>query len=128
MKAFGNGKGGKAPAKAFKKGGSIPLPTVAKIAMLSNMAGKREAGGPLVRPAKAAPVAMPAQSPAGGPPGGLPGMKKGGKVKWTDASDDKMDKKAGIKEGSKKDMAIDKKRGVPENDMKRGGKVKSKKK
>lgn len=33
----------------------------------------------------------------------------------TDKQDDKMDKKAGIKEGSKKDMALDKKRGVPED-------------
>lgn len=53
--------------------------------------------------------------------------KKGGPVKMTDALDDKLDKKAGIKEGSKKDKALDKKRGVPEDDapaFKRGGKVK----
>jgi hypothetical protein len=50
-------------------------------------------------------------------------------AKMTDAKDDRMDKKAGIKENSKKDKALDKKRGVPEDDaMKRGGKVKGKKK
>jgi hypothetical protein len=37
--------------------------------------------------------------------------------KFTAAMDDKMDKKAGIKEGSKKDKALDKKRGVPEMPM-----------
>ena len=37
---------------------------------------------------------------------------KGGK-KWTPASDAKADKKAGIKPGSKRDNALDKKRGVP---------------
>jgi hypothetical protein len=36
--------------------------------------------------------------------------------------DDKLDKKTGIKEGSAKDMALDKKRGVPEK-----AKAKSKK-
>lgn len=35
-------------------------------------------------------------------------------AKMTPARDDKLDKKAGIKEGSKKDKAMDKKRGVPE--------------
>lgn len=35
-------------------------------------------------------------------------------AKMTPARDDKLDKKAGIKEGSKKDKALDKKRGVPE--------------
>jgi hypothetical protein len=40
--------------------------------------------------------------------------------KWTEAKDDRADKKAGIKEGSKKDMALDKKRGVPEKPMKKG--------
>lgn len=34
--------------------------------------------------------------------------------KWTRATDDKADKKAGIKEGSKRDKQLDKKRGVPE--------------
>lgn len=33
--------------------------------------------------------------------------------KWTPAADMKADKKAGIKDGSKKDNALDKKRGVP---------------
>lgn len=33
--------------------------------------------------------------------------------KYTAASDDKADKKAGIKEGSKRDNALDRKRGVP---------------
>jgi hypothetical protein len=35
-------------------------------------------------------------------------------MKYTEASDDAYDKKHKIKEGSKKDMALDKKRGVPE--------------
>jgi hypothetical protein len=35
--------------------------------------------------------------------------------KMTDTLDDKLDKKAGVKEGSKKDMTLDKKRGVPED-------------
>jgi len=39
--------------------------------------------------------------------------------KWTDASDDAYDKKNKIKEGSKKDIALDKKRGVPEDDKKK---------
>lgn len=39
--------------------------------------------------------------------------------KWTDMKDDKADKKAKIKEGSKKDVALDKKRGVPEDDKKK---------
>lgn len=33
--------------------------------------------------------------------------------KWTAKSDEKYDKAHGIKEGSKKDNALDKKRGVP---------------
>lgn len=41
--------------------------------------------------------------------------------KWTKAADDKYDKAHGIKEGSKKDKALDKKRGVPDKG-KRGGK------
>lgn len=32
--------------------------------------------------------------------------------KWTQKSDDKDDKKKGIKENSKKDKAVDKKRGL----------------
>lgn len=47
--------------------------------------------------------------------------------KFTEASDDKADKKAGIKEGSKKDKALDAARGVPEV-MRKGGKVKYKRK
>lgn len=39
-------------------------------------------------------------------------------AKFTMAKDAKADKKAGIKEGSKKDMALDKKRGVPEKGAK----------
>ena len=40
--------------------------------------------------------------------------------KWTDAKDDKADKKAKVKEGSVKDKALDKKRGVgPEDDKKK---------
>lgn len=38
------------------------------------------------------------------------------KVKWTDKSDDTWDKVHKIKESSKKDKALDKKRGIPEND------------
>jgi hypothetical protein len=49
-------------------------------------------------------------------------------AKFTDAMDDKMDKKAGIKEGSKRDIALDKKRGVPETEKyARGGAVKKSK-
>ena len=33
---------------------------------------------------------------------------------WTDKSDSQADKKTGLKENSKKDFALDKKRGVPE--------------
>jgi hypothetical protein len=33
--------------------------------------------------------------------------------KWTPAADTAADRKAGIKEGSKRDNALDKKRGVP---------------
>ena len=33
--------------------------------------------------------------------------------KWTEAADAAADKKAGIKQGSKKDNALDRKRGVP---------------
>lgn len=36
--------------------------------------------------------------------------------KWTDRLDDYFDKQNRIKEGSKKDKALDKKRGVPEDD------------
>lgn len=32
--------------------------------------------------------------------------------KWSQAMDDKADKKAGIKENSKKDLKLDKKRGL----------------
>lgn len=35
------------------------------------------------------------------------------KKKWTLAKDEAADRKAGIKEGSKRDNALDKKRGVP---------------
>lgn len=40
-------------------------------------------------------------------------------MKYTEKSDDKADKKAKIKEGSKKDKALDKKRGVPETSAKK---------
>lgn len=46
-------------------------------------------------------------------------------MKYTDASDDAADAKAGIKEGSKKDIALDRARGVPEDDGPRKGKAKS---
>lgn len=45
------------------------------------------------------------------------GEKKGARKttkKYTEKSDDKYDKKHGIAKGSKKDMALDKKRGLPE--------------
>lgn len=35
------------------------------------------------------------------------------KLPWTEKSDDKADKAKGIKQGSKKDVALDKKRGLP---------------
>jgi len=35
---------------------------------------------------------------------------------WTDRLDDYMDQKEGIKEGSRTDKSLDKKRGVPEDD------------
>jgi hypothetical protein len=37
---------------------------------------------------------------------------------WTAAQDDAADRKAGIKEGSRRDNALDRKRGVP---LKKGG-------
>ncbi len=37
--------------------------------------------------------------------------------KWTDATDDAWDKTHGIKEGSKRDLLLDKKRGVAEDDV-----------
>lgn len=40
--------------------------------------------------------------------------------KMTEAKDDKLDKKAGIKEGSARDKALDKKRGVPEKPAAKG--------
>lgn len=42
--------------------------------------------------------------------------------KFTEASDDKADRKAGIKESGKRDMALDKKRGIAEDKPKKGGK------
>jgi len=41
-----------------------------------------------------------------------PGKGKAGS-KWTAAKDDAWDKAHGVKEGSKRDNALDKKRGVP---------------
>lgn len=38
---------------------------------------------------------------------------KGSKNKFTEAQDDAFDKKNGIRENSKKDKALDKKRGLP---------------
>lgn len=38
--------------------------------------------------------------------------------RYTDKSDDRADRKAGLKEGSARDKALDKKRGVPEDDKK----------
>jgi|APCry1669191860_1035381.scaffolds.fasta_scaffold16143_4 hypothetical protein len=48
------------------------------------------------------------------------------KKKWTEKSDDKSDKKAGIKDGSKRDMALDKKRGLPKDVVMKNAKKKSK--
>ncbi len=42
--------------------------------------------------------------------------------RMTPKMDAKMDRKAGIREGSAKDNMLDKKRGVPMRPMKRGGK------
>ena len=39
--------------------------------------------------------------------------KNGSSKKWTEAKDVAAEKKAGIKEGSARDNALDKKRGVP---------------
>jgi hypothetical protein len=47
-------------------------------------------------------------------------MKAPAKPKWTPGMDAKADKKAGIKDGSKKDNALDKKRGVPLMPFKKG--------
>ena len=44
------------------------------------------------------------------------------KMPWTEKSDDKADKAQGIKQGSKKDMALDKKRGLPPAVVKKGTK------
>ena len=44
------------------------------------------------------------------------------KKKWTEKSDDKADKKAKIKDGSKRDMALDKKRGLPKDVVKKKSK------
>lgn len=43
------------------------------------------------------------------------------KAKWTDASDDKADRRARIKEDSARDRALDKKQGVPEDDRPKKG-------
>jgi len=40
-------------------------------------------------------------------------LPKGAKKRWTEAADKAADRKAGIREGSAKDNALDKKRGVP---------------
>jgi len=42
--------------------------------------------------------------------------------KWTEAQDAAADKKAGIKQGSKKDNALDRKRGVPVRAARKGKK------
>jgi len=42
-----------------------------------------------------------------------PGKGKSAGGKWTAAKDDAWDKAHGVKEGSKRDNALDKKRGVP---------------
>lgn len=46
----------------------------------------------------------------------VPAKKAFPSSKMTEAADDRADKKAGIKEGSKKDRALDKSRGIAEND------------
>jgi hypothetical protein len=42
-----------------------------------------------------------------------PATPRKGAKKWTEARDVAADKRAGIKEGSPRDNALDKKRGVP---------------
>jgi hypothetical protein len=45
--------------------------------------------------------------------------------KWSQAQDDAYEKKHNIKEGSKKDLALDKKHGITDNKPKKGkGKIK----
>ena len=44
------------------------------------------------------------------------------KIPFTEKMDDAADKKAGIKQGSKKDMALDKKRGLPASVVAKGAK------
>lgn len=90
--------------------GNKPLPRFA--ASQNNLSGGRNAvagkiknGGPTIKNSNEAKKEM--------------GKVNQGKVKWTDASDDRADKKAGIKEGSRTDRILDKKRGVPEDDTKK---------
>ena len=47
---------------------------------------------------------------------------RGGKLPWNEMTDDRMDKKSGIKQGSKKDMMLDKKRGLPASVVMKGAK------
>ena len=42
------------------------------------------------------------------------------KKKWTEKSDDAADRKAGIKEGSKRDQELDRKRGLPPSVVRKG--------
>lgn len=42
--------------------------------------------------------------------------------RFTEKSDDAYDKRKGIKDGSKRDLALDKKRGLPVDAPKRGAK------
>lgn len=44
------------------------------------------------------------------------------KTKWTEKKDDAADRRAGIKQGSKRDVALDKARGLPPDVVKKKGK------
>jgi hypothetical protein len=46
-------------------------------------------------------------------------------AKWTEKKDDAADKRAGIKQGSARDTALDRKRGLPPDVVKKGAKGKA---
>jgi hypothetical protein len=91
--------------KTFKRGGEMATKMDPK--MMAMMAAKK-------RGAMAAPAA-----PSGGMMGGMGGMKKGGMANFEKSGKD-VEKK-GMKEGSKADMALDKKQMAG---MKKGGAAK----
>lgn len=45
-------------------------------------------------------------------------------AKWTEAKDKAADRRAGIKEGTRRDVALDRKRGLPPDVVKKGTKGK----